>query len=334
MTILEKKSNPLAVVISDVHYTLNTLKEADTAFRMAIDKAAELGVPLIDAGDVTDGKAILRAEVVKAILDTIKYATSKKVNITYLVGNHSLINQKGTEHALHFLRHHAPVISSPVELENIGYIPYQQSGEDFINHVKLFPKDVIIIGHQGTKGGIMGDYIVDPTAFDPLEVKDWRIFLGHYHAHYTLHNTVSIGSPYTTTYGEAKDVSKGFLVVYQDGSFERILTGLRRHTILDLSTDQLAGSYPGIEEGTPLWVKITGPQSEIDKVTRNQVARLFPNLNGNFKLDLIPLDRREETIKEETHRLTGEEIFDGLIDTLPETDKHKRDLKDTWRKLV
>ena len=62
---------PTAVLISDVHYSLQTLPLADKVMRMAIDKANSLGVPLIVAGDLHDTKANMRAECVNAMIRDI-----------------------------------------------------------------------------------------------------------------------------------------------------------------------------------------------------------------------------------------------------------------------
>ena len=64
------KTNPVAILISDVHYNINTLKLADAAMQMAIDEANKLSVPLIVAGDLHDTKANLRGECVNAMLST------------------------------------------------------------------------------------------------------------------------------------------------------------------------------------------------------------------------------------------------------------------------
>jgi hypothetical protein len=56
-------SKPVAVLISDVHFNLSTLELASSAMKMAQNRAVELNVPLVVAGDLTDHKAIIRGEV-------------------------------------------------------------------------------------------------------------------------------------------------------------------------------------------------------------------------------------------------------------------------------
>src|SRR4051812_39679990 len=103
---------PIAVLVSDVHYSLKNLELSDKAFRAAIDTAHKLAVPLIDAGDLTDDKCIIRAEVANRLIKTMEYAKDKYVPVYCLVGNHSLINQKGKEHALEFLKPYCTVLDT------------------------------------------------------------------------------------------------------------------------------------------------------------------------------------------------------------------------------
>ena len=56
---MKKPRSPIAVLISDIHYNINTLPVADAALRQAIAKANELDVVLIVTGDLHDTKANL-----------------------------------------------------------------------------------------------------------------------------------------------------------------------------------------------------------------------------------------------------------------------------------
>lgn len=334
--MLNSNKTPLAVVISDVHYTLGTLKEADYAFRHAIDTASRLKVSLIDCGDLTNDKAILRAECVNTIISTMEYAADNLVDVFCLVGNHSLLNEKRPEHSLHFLSlmRNVTVISHPAQICDLNFIPYQSSAQGFIDALHKFPEGSIVFGHQGTKGGHMGDYIKDPTAFDHNLTGLHKILLGHYHQHYELGTTVSIGNPYTLTFGEANDEPKGYLIVYTDGSFERVLLPeLRRHVILQYTTQELDiydCSYP-VRPIDLVWIKVRGSASELAKIKKNDIG---DNLFGhnNFKLDKIVTESAPVEAKADDH--TGEQLFDMVIDSTADSEDHKNRLKALWRSLA
>lgn len=326
---------PLAILISDVHYSLNTIGVADAAFRTAIDKAAELNVPLIDCGDLTNDKAMLRAEYVNAILYTMKYAKAKNVKVYALVGNHSLINERWSDHALSFLEGSGvTIVAYPTYLNGRLYlIPYQPSPKSFM---QAFPgvsssTHTIIIGHQGTIGGKMGDYIRDPSAVDYRELHTHKVFLGHYHAHYTLGTTVSIGNPYTLTFGEANDGPKGFLVLYSDGTFDRVILPFRRHRIIELRAGQAPDiAALGLGYDDLLWFKVRGTVSELDKVNKGYIAEVLGCMD--FKLDKIPVEADTPKVTIQVPRTTPE-LMDGIVDDISESEDYKEKLKALWRTL-
>jgi DNA repair exonuclease SbcCD nuclease subunit len=330
---------PLAVVISDVHFKLDTLEVATAAFTRAIDTAAELGVSLIDAGDITNDKAILRAEVVNRLLELRRYAEDRRVYIVSIVGNHSLLNEKSTDaNALEFIGGdwwapvNVPIVGAeladcPVAYAELAFIPYQPNPEDFYDFIETLPKGSIVIGHQGTKGGVMGDYIQDHSAIDPKRIRDWRVFLGHYHQHYELENTVSIGNPYTLTFGEANDLPKGFLIVYDDGSYDRVLTHLRKHVIIDAT---MGDTIAAPDKTDIVWFKLRGTRGEIAHLGKEAFAKAMNR--SDFKFEKIYTDSATTNIK--TDKKTDVEIFDAIVDRLEESAQQKATLKALARELT
>lgn len=327
-------SNPLFVAISDVHYTVSNLELCDKAFRLAIDKAAELNVPLIDCGDITNDKAVLRGEVANRLIKTMNYATRKNVFVILLVGNHSLINEKGKEHVLNFLSGRALIVDCPQNLllHDFYLIPYQNTSEAFTDALQSIPKGSIVVCHQGVKGAFMGDYVQDKTNVDPNLLKDWRIFSGHYHRHQTIGTLTYIGSPFTHTFGEANDGPKGFIVVNEDGSFTREILDLRKHIILEGTTDKFSFSFPYSPDDL-LWVKLRGPESELKKVKKKTLGDILLG-HSNFKLDLIPTEKDKKKEEAPLKPLTSTEVFDNVIDSTGETLEQKNHLKSLWKDLI
>lgn len=326
-----RRSEPIAVLISDVHYSLNTFHIADIAFRMAIDKAAALSVPLIDCGDLTNDKALMRAEYVNALINTMLYAKSKGVKVYCLVGNHSLCNEKGEEHSLNFLRPYCTIVDTPGTVDGFNFVPYQNTSEKFMRAIQKFIEGSIVIGHQGTIGGYMGDYVKDTSAIDPPTVAAWVVYLGHYHRHYPLLSTVSVGNPYSLTYGEAGDGPKGFLILHAGGGCERVLTGLRKHVILEKAWDEPVPSIEGLNPQDLLWLKIKGPYSELEKLNKKDIGMKLLG-HANFRFDKIPTETSR--IKVERVKLTDEQLLDILIDETDENKTQRDYLKDLWRTIV
>lgn len=321
---------PIAVVTSDVHYSMNTKELADFSCRTAIDKAAELGVPWLDNGDLTNDKDVLRGTYVNMLLKTVKYAQSKNVKMYFNAGNHSMVNQHGTEHTLHFLEPYCTVIGEPGTYDGFNIIPYQHDMTKFYEAINKFPKGSIVFGHQGTLGGYLGDYVKDDSAIDPQKILSYVTYLGHFHRHYKLHNTISCGNPYSLSFGESNDGPKGFLVVYEDGSFTREILSLRKHTLLERDVSKVNLPIENYNPGDLLWLKVTGPESELNKIDKKKLGMSLIGHN-NYKLDKIVTEVDTPVI--EIGNLSEGEVLDLIIDELPETSEQKQVLKQLWRDL-
>lgn len=355
-------SKPVAVLISDVHYNLQNLKLADASMRLAISKANELLVPLIVAGDLHDTKANLRGECVNAMLKTFDLL-DKDLMCYILRGNHDAINEKSTEHSIEFLAApHIPksdydngqvgreVIDKPRFTNEIAcngmsvhLVPYHYNADELRTYLKKVDKGSTIIMHQGLQGSDMGDYFQDKSAINHEDVADFRVISGHYHRRQDIKagrpqkGAVGlfsyIGNPYTMSYGETNDPSKGFQILMDDGSLEFVSTDLRKHLVLEFDIEGFdIYAHTGVRPKTQdlVWIKIKGTHEELEKIDRGIVSRKL-GLTV-FKLDLIPLSTKPNTIT--TGKATAVDIFDSLIDSLQNTsDERKLRLKELYKHL-
>lgn len=331
---------PKAILISDIHFNLNTLPLASQALCAAIETANRLQVPLIIAGDLHDTKAIIRAEVANRLIELLSEA---KVKTFILVGNHDLINEKAHFHGLNYLKPYATIIDSQTYLAQHGMIliPYMTDSDQLLSLIKALPRGSngckLLIMHQGFRGAWMGDYIQDKTSIDIEAVKDFTVYSGHYHRHQTIGTVTYIGSPFTMSFGEASDPEKGFLIVNEDGSFTRELLGLRRHIIVDRTLDEiLVASRGELDSYRPddlIWLKVRGPRLELLKLNKLEIGlKLFGF--PNYKLDLIANESKEIRKQSKHQELTDGDLFDTIIDHTSETDIEKSYLKKLWRELV
>lgn len=341
---------PVAVVISDVHYSLSTLELADKAFRMAIDEAARLVVPLIDCGDLTNDKAILRGEVVNTIITTMKYAEEKGVTVYNLVGNHSLLNEKGEENALHFLQPYTTLIQHPVSIDGLNFIPYQNSAEKVEAALAEFLKGSLIFMHQGVQGAWMGDYVQDKTSLPKEAFADYRIISGHYHRAQDIKTGRPrnggvglfsyVGNPYTLSFGEHNDGPKGFQILHSDGLLTQVPTNLRKHVVVEFDEDALTGVSSitrgprdlawGIRSNDLVWAKLHGPASILDKVNKKDLGKSLGV--ENFRMDKI--ETEVTRLEDKTEKLTELQVLDKLIDQTGEPDNQKSSLKNLARELL
>lgn len=334
-------NNPIAVLISDVHYNINTLKLADAAMRMAINKANELNVPLIVAGDLHDTKANMRGECVNAMIETFKLCKNKPY---ILVGNHDKINEKSEEHSLNFLDAYATVVNrfrypkSHSTVWRFALACYHHNIEELRRYIKNHSGRIIIM-HQGLIGSDGGEYIQDKTALNPQDVAGKRIISGHYHRRQTIQLPCGgtwdyIGNPYTLGFGEATDPPKGFQILMSDGSLEFVPTNLREHRIMEGTVEDLAGEWLFLGEPEDLvWVKLHGTKAQLANITKATVASQLDIIQP-FRLDLIPTDTPLKAPDASTKASKGE-LIDQIIDSLVDaTSEQIARLKAKWRGMA
>lgn len=345
-------SKPIAVLISDIHYNLNTLSLADAAMRQAIAKSNKLQIPLVVAGDLHDSKANLRAECINTMIETFKLC---KQRCYVMIGNHDKINEKSETHALNFLGPEATNAANNPQYEKVvlvnkrfyipglaTLIPYQHDLNELRSQLKTALTDDTIIMHQGLAGTDSGEYIQDKTAITLNDVAGLRIISGHYHARQTIDLTRGgkwdyIGNPYTLNFAESNDPEKGFQILYNDGSLEFVPTNLRKHIVLNC---QIGYSREGgavlipdesiaFNDKNILWVKMTGTKEELADWPKERISRVI--MHKNFKLDLIPTD--EVCQPKPAHNLTLPQQLDEIIDKLQVATDRKQKLKELWKEL-
>lgn len=331
-------NDPIAVIISDIHFTPSTLELASQSLLKAQYKAKMLDVPLVIAGDLLDSKAIIRAECANKLLQML--SVQDKTETYIMIGNHDLINEKGTEHSLNFLWGFANIIDKPTEIDLCGeralLIPYQSD----LAKLRLLLEDPenppLLIMHQGVEGAYMGHYVQDKTSLSKGTFGNHRVISGHYHRAQDIKCGNSglfsyVGNPYSLSFGEALDGPKGFVVLYRDGHIERIPTNLRRHIIYETGIFELNNYDWGHQNPNDLiWLKVKGPKSELNKINKKEIGkRLFGHFN--FKLDLIPTDLVKV---DKVEGMTDHQILDSIIDNSEETEKEKKYLKKLWREIL
>lgn len=336
---------PIAVLISDVHYNINTLEVADKAMRLAIDKANELGVPIIVCGDLHDTKAHLRGECVKAMIETFESCLKWPYVV---VGNHDRLNEKNEKHALNFLKPYASVIESPTNIPDIAMVfPYDHDVENLKKLLKKEPANNRLIMHQGVQGSNSGEYFQDKSALRPEDVAGFRVISGHYHTRQTIALPDGgqwdyVGNPFTLGFGEANDPPKGFQVLYDDGSLEFVPTNLRKHVIINCQFEDSNGdgkfnilslpSSSNVNDNDIVWVKVNGPKESfvLPMISKKNLA-FFLKIKQDFKLELIPHEQIGD-IDIMSIFQTKEQVLNGLIDSLTNTTQaQKQRLKTLWK---
>jgi DNA repair exonuclease SbcCD nuclease subunit len=339
-------SNPVAVIISDVHYSIQTLELADAATQQAIAKANQLNVPVIVAGDLHDTKANMRAECVDAMVKTFKLAKHKPI---LLRGNHCSVNEKSIQHSLTFLEPYCEVIADYKFIKPLHFIAYQHTPDLFKTKLSYVPKGATIIMHQGVHGSKSGEYLQDKSAIPKEWLIDYRVISGHYHTRQDIKcgrprkgavGLMSyIGNPYTLNFGEANDPEKGFQILMDDGSLQFVKNNnLRKHVIIEAhwkkSNEFTMSGY--INSNDLVKFKVKGTKENLATFTKEIAKQWLPDLQKvpDFKLELMPLGSNTKIVDKQQN-LTQHETLDEIITSLENTSiEQKQRLKDLWRQYA
>lgn len=332
-------SKPIALVTGDLHFTLGTMELASSVLFQMEEKSVELNVPIILNGDTLDTKAIVRGEVMNLL---VKIVSNSKCKYIVNTGNHDLLSEKSNESSLTFLKPYAVVVDTPKFFNdlNLWIIPYQSTNESMVGVLSSIPKKSMILVHQGVNTAFMGHYVQDSSSLPKEYFSDFRIIASHYHRRQDIKcgrprkggiGLFSyLGNPYSLTFGEAEDGPKGFNILMSDGSLEFVPTNLRKHVILT----ETIGKYqdlPKVNKDDLLWLKVTGPKSELDKLDKAAIGKWIIG-HSNYKLDLIPTEEFQN--EQPLSFLASDVILDTLIDRTSETPEYKDYLKSTWRDLL
>lgn len=321
-----------AILISDIHYNMKNLELSDISLQETVKAANECNAPLIICGDLHDTKANLRAECIERIINTLQGCATKPY---ILVGNHDLVNERGTNNALSFLEPLAHLIAEPCYNEklNTWLFPYYSDVSKLLSFInKYCTTDKLLIMHQGMKSASMGDYIQDHSAMEYNDIKQFTCFSGHYHKHQSIGGFTYVGNPFTMSFGEAEDGAKGYLKLYADNSFSQIKLKLRKHIVIQADADEYifnAKTPHVINSNDLVWVKLTGSAEKLNLIKKDELG-LNWNLPEGFKLDKTAkiVDNIEMDIPKD---LKDGELLDMLIDAYDTTSETKNIIKNWWK---
>lgn len=327
---MRKKQNNSAVLISDVHFNINTLPVASKALTKAVELSNDLQVPLIVCGDLHDTKANLRGECVKAMLDILNLKNDQVTIV--LAGNHDKINEKSDQDSLEFLRGTAIVIRQLTCFRNFALMPYYHNPDEYVKTIEKIPKDKVIFCHQGVTGALPGEYTMDKSAVNKDKLAGRRIISGHYHTRQTIElpdggSWSYVGNPYTLNFAEAKDPEKGIQILKNDGTLEFVPLNLRRHHSVDINVEDL-NSLAQVPVGPEdiIRLRISGTNDKLSKVTRKNLEKLITA--GVFKIEFIRTDKPTK-IPTKTANLIND-----IIDSMDNIDKNRKEkLKTMWETM-
>jgi DNA repair exonuclease SbcCD nuclease subunit len=320
-------SKPIAVLISDIHYNLKNLQLSDASMRAAIQYAELHKLTLIVAGDLHDTKSLMRGEVVNRMIETF---SNTNVTIKVLVGNHDRLNESAPEHALKFLSPFVTLVDRPLAYPGICLFPYYHDPKELERDLNEYAKNGnILIMHQGVKDADKGEYVFDHSAIDVSLLSSFRCFSGHYHRHQTIGTLTYIGSPFTMSFAEANDGQKGFLVIYDDGSFKQVPLNLRKHITFDVTPENIDLVDMTAYNVGDFRVRLVGTALQVE-----QMQKMFKTVDHRVSLKIEKNIIETLTITTSQKKLTPTKLFEDLIDKSQNDSKQKKYLKTVLGELL
>lgn len=176
-----------------------------------------------------------------------------KLNTTFLVGNHDMVDKAGRIHAIGWLREYGNVIEEQTTFtignQKFHALPYTEDETKLNEFLSETPNGAIILMHQGVAGIPMGSGFVINEMLNSEMIPEQckHAFTGHYHTHKKVHDKLTIvGSMTQLTWADVGD-ARGW-VVYDTDTNEVIhieQTYAPEFRILDMeNATYLAGGLP------------------------------------------------------------------------------------------
>ena len=230
--------NKIYTVIGDPHITHKSLEKAAELFEVIED----LGNPTIILGDVLDTKEIIRGKCLNYIFKRLK---ESKQDFIILVGNHDYFNLECKDHSLEVLKElpNVTIVDKPVVINNILFMPYINTCEEFTKEAEKFPDIDVLFMHQGVSGHDYGNgFIADGTGNGELPESALNgfktVISGHFHKYMSSGNLTFLGTPFSHSFGET-DQTK-YIAEYDSETQELGLfeTPFPRHRTIELNCDK------------------------------------------------------------------------------------------------
>lgn len=267
---MKKNIRPIAVFLTDTHYTARNISLQEIIYEEVLEYCSKHNISVVGhIGDIFTSRESQRLDILLSFRKIIQSYESLDVQIYAIAGNHDKTDQSVEESYLDIFENDCFRVQRGnndfLQLEegiNLFFLPYFSS-EEYIKRLKWQVKKVqslskdrnILITHQAINGvrnndGTLVEDHCSQSLFEHFDL----VFVGHYHNRQQLSNNIFyIGSAFQHNYGE--DNAKGFVVLYNDLSFEYIQTSFPeyvqiKHTPQSLS-DEIVEELKRIKQNDP-----------------------------------------------------------------------------------
>ncbi len=225
------------LVVGDPHCRPDNLNKINKLFHMVESKE----LPVIWLGDMLDTKDIVRAQCLNAY---INYFKNSKLNHIVLVGNHDQLSAHTQDHALEALKllNNVTVVDQPLQIEQILFVPYYRSPEDFrsvLGSFRPLKQGRYLFMHQDIISMDYGNGYISQEGNTLEDLKGFKLVIsGHYHSYQDKENLIYLGVPFSHNFGDTQQDKYLGVFDSESGKFQTIPTDFPKHVTITLDLAQ------------------------------------------------------------------------------------------------
>lgn len=333
------EKRPIAISLTDTHLNENNGDLVFSIFMQAIELALSLGVETIfHKGDVFDERKAQPQSVLTRFCEILGEIESNGLSLICIAGNHDKSNYSSKKSYLDPYKHWPNFVLVDdygyIDIESIRFhlVPYFDENTTYNNYLDHAVKNissakvanillthVSVIGATDNKGKeAVGIPLSKFSEFD-------HVLIGHFHDRNHISNkVVYTGAGMQQKYKERHD-DKGFVVFYDEGSFEFVSSRFPKKVTLELDVDACSSS--DLLEQTQKWlsqqdgegskrIKLVGAKEVLTHIDRNEFAKLGVEVEKISTEQQKLVRAAEEGISVSIERDDLHELFEDFCDQL------------------
>ena len=303
--------------IGDPHVQVSNIKDSEKLIDFCISTALERNVGVIEMlGDLFHTHAVVRLEVIDFWQKSIEKILNEGFDCRILVGNHDQIGSKEKEQEINALNIFKDVdqvyndkylgslllVNKPlVSYDNIGYIPYTRSEEDFFRAASDLYKEGakgLLVAHQTFTGAQYENGFFSEEGIDPGGAPQQQIISGHIHKSQQVGKCFYPGTPKWDTMADAND-DKGIWIFthMEDGKYvdkefistKNIVTPIVSYHVKE------GDEIPVLDRNARNYVKLEGKTAWINSVKKK--------IKDVANIKILPTDRSVKSVNEQNTTL-------------------------------
>lgn len=202
----------------DPHATVDSLEEMWKLVHFIKDRAKEEDVDYICfLGDQYHNFSLVNLSVMNFWKQAF-FMLNEVCPVIALVGNHDRTGLHNDQvHAMEAHESYINVVDKSLVLDNVLFVGYQHSNEEFLNICKQHSHINTVVCHQTFDGSVFENGFYAKDGINPALVPQRHIISGHIHNHQVFDKVFYMGSPRWRTMSDANTEKFLWVVTHSEG---------------------------------------------------------------------------------------------------------------------